>query len=132
MLSISDKCIEEHLALVVLAEVVLTLDAETVEAATQGETFQSLAVHVLEAYSLDEVEEILVWSVLLSLLYYSLGCSSSHALDGREPKSYLALTVDTEAYETLVDIRSECGYVHGLTFLHELLYLCNLAEAACH
>ena len=93
-LSVANEGLDECLALGVFGEEVLASHtAKAVECPAEHERLHTLAVACREIYALDEVEDVLIWSVLLSFLDDDICCGASHTLDCRDTESYLTMVV---------------------------------------
>ena len=58
-------------------------------------------------------------AVLLALVDYGFDHVLADTFDCSETEADVAVMVDTELHETFIDIRSEYGNLHALTFVHE-------------
>ena len=131
-LTIAHQRIEEHLALVVNGKIVLTADAETVETATQCQTLKTLTVDGCEIDALSKIVNVLIGTVLLTLLYDGLCSRVAHALNGTETETNLTMMVHTELLVRLIHIRSQRGDTHRLTLVHQFRDFRNLVATATH
>ena len=131
-LPVTDDGVKEQAAFPRLGKVLLTLQAEAVEAAAVGKAFKSLPVHIADIDTLGKVVDVLVKAVLLPFTHNALGGTGTHPLDGGESEAYLAAAVHAEADLALVDVRAERGDLHRLALLHQFRDFSDLAETACH
>ena len=132
VLAVAHQCIKELLALGILREIGFAPDAKGVEAATQSQRLESLAVDIAQVDTLGKVEDVLIGAVLLPLLNNAVGGTVAHALDGCQTEAYLAVVVHTELQVRLVDVGPQRGDAHLLALVHELGDLRNLVAAARH
>ena len=79
-----------------------------------------------------KVEDVLVWTIFLTLGYDALCCRFAHAFDGGKAEPHFTLLVGRELQTALVHIRTLARNAHCLTFRHELGYLRYVVDASAH
>ena len=90
----------------------------------------------MQVDTLHEVEDTLVFTILLTLLYDGLHSGFADTLDTAQTKTHIAVLGHGEVQTRLIDIGREDRHTHGFALVHELRHIFDVvfrhSEVGCH